>query len=391
MNKNALFTGQPDVHEAVAAAELSASPLAHYVLAEMPNDLEAIRAESMSYEDLRAKHDAVLDQFALEIDANTDIEKATVTQLDLAFMLGAYLPLKENAYREASPQLMALLDQQADRFGLPRRMDYDLIIDVNSAEYHRTGRMRTFTVGENALGERDFYLGHSESERFVKAAAYQLHSLIEMPETVDVNRTLEAAAANMKTFREYMGYYMRLSRVAFDTMRPYLDSYPDGTRNASGAFMPSVQLAELALHTPTEGQNTYIDESMSYFPAWSRDIVKTFQEQSMRGNNVVTRVVSGDLVLDENGKKALDGLVNEFLTFRTTHLAATRKQIPQAFDQEPPTSRRQIREFGEPDIMGEGDDRSKKGTAGFNIVNVLGGAAHRLAMTQQQLLEDKIA
>jgi len=386
--KDLLFTGQPDRYEAISAAELSASPLAAYVLAEMPHDLDAVREKTMTYADLRAKHEGVLEQFTTSINDNTDLETASVTQLDLAFMLGGYLPLNEDAYHETPPRLLALLDQQADRFGLPHRMDYALIIDVNSAEFRRTGRMRTFTTGETALGERDFYLGHSESEPFVKDAAYQLRSLVEALDAVDVNRTLEAAAASMVTFRRYMGEYMKLSKDAFATMRPYLASYPDGIRNASGAFMPSVQLAELALHMPTDGQNTYIDECMPYFPAWSRQTIRAFQEQSMRGDNVVTRVTSGDLVLDKGGKEALNGLVEAFLTFRTTHLAATRKQIPEAFGQAPPMSRRQIHEFGEPDIMGEGDDRSKKGTAGFDIVNILGGAANRLVVTLKALEEN---
>jgi len=301
-------------------------------------------------------------------------------------MLGGYLPLEgDGPYRAAPPQLLGLLDQQADRFGLPARMDYELIIDVNSEEYLRSGHMRTFLGGEDALHERDFYLGHHESEPFIKAAAYQLRSAVEYPEHVDAGRTIGAALEGMKTFDAYMGAYTRLSEDVFGTMmRPYLGSYPDGTRNASGAFMASVQLAELMLHAPTEGQTKYIDESMRYFPRWSKEIMKGWHEESARGGNVTDMVLGGELRLSVDAKTSLIELLNKFLDFRLKHLAVTRKQIPIAFEgRDVPVSRKQLAEFGEPDILAEG----AKGTAGFDIIHVLGGAAYRLIANKQQLEE----
>jgi hypothetical protein len=417
MSGETLFTGRPDEPERIAPAEMSPSPLGRYVTTEMPGDLAAIRAvqewtESVdflgfayqkaskeaktpdlgalreeyvriAYGGMRTKQEAALNGVVHQIGSNTDSHIATITQLDLAFMLGGYLPLEGDAYRAAPPQLLGLLDQQADRFGLPPRMDYELVIDVNCKEYLRNGHMRTFLAGEAALEERDFYFGHYESEPYVKAVAYQLHSAIDHPERVDITGILEAALGNMHKFREYMAAYLRLRKEGvFDVMRPYLASYPDGIRNASGAFMPSVQLAELALHAPSEGQNTYIDESMRYFPRWAREVMTGWQEQSMRGNNIEDLVSSGKLSLDDEGKPFLTQLIGEFLRFRTTHMAATRRQIPEAFvDRDVPVSRRQLARFGEPDIMADG----KKGTAGFDIVNVLGGAAHRLVIAGENV------
>ncbi|HWZ66037.1 MAG TPA: hypothetical protein VNX65_04605 [Patescibacteria group bacterium] len=382
MNKSDLFTSLPDSQELVASVESSISPLGEYTLGEMPNDLAAVRDGGMSYTELRTKQEAVLTDVALQIAGNTDPHVATITQLDLAFMLGGYLPLEAHAYREAPAQLLGLLDQHADRFGLPARMDYELIIDINTEEYRRTGHMRTFTNGNTALAERDFYQGHHDSEVYVKAAAYQLRNIVEHPNNGNAGRIIEAASSNMRIFREYMATYMRLTKDDFGTMRPYLASYPDGIRNASGAFMPSVQLTELALHAPTAEQGMYMDESMRYFPRWARDILGDWREQSARGCNVLDLVTNGHLELDAHSAHTLKELVDEFLKFRTAHMAATRKQIPEAFEgQVVPVSRRQLAEFGEPDIMAGG----AKGTAGFVIVNVLGGAAHRIVMAQQQL------
>jgi len=60
MSKETLFTGMPVQPELVALAETSASPLGEYVLTEMPADLAAVRAQEMSYDELRDKQQARL-------------------------------------------------------------------------------------------------------------------------------------------------------------------------------------------------------------------------------------------------------------------------------------------------------------------------------------------
>lgn len=385
MSKETLFTGMPEQPGSVLPPETSVSPLARYTLTEMPNDLAAVRAQTMPYAELRSKQHDVLTEHAPAIAANTDPYAAAVTQLDLAFMLGSYLPQKEKTYGEAPPQLHALLEQQATRFDLPARMDYELVIDVNSEEYLRRGHMRTFLAGETALHERDFYFGHYESEPHMKAAAYLLRSTVEHPQRSDTDEVMRAALDNMHNLRQYMAAYARLGKDAMNTFRPYLNTYPDGVRNASGAFMPSVQLAELALHAPSKGHNTYLDECLQYFPRQTRGAIAEWREDSAAGHNVLDLVLSGALRLrPKEGVVALEGLLDEFLRFRTAHLGITRKHIPEAFeDRDAPISRRQLAEFGEPDIMAEGE----KGTAGFDIVNVLGGAAYRLVAAKQRLQE----
>lgn len=303
-------------------------------------------------------------------------------QLDLGFMMGAYLPEDNFSYCPGS--LIDLMNKQADRYQLSPHMDYELLIDVNSREFEKTGQMRTYLDGEIGVSERDFYYGHYLSERHIKNVAMELRNLINnsaIPTEV-ISDTLGVAADSMREFNEYMGAYAKLPKEHFDAMRPYFASYPDGTRNASGAFMPSVQLAEIILHSPSVEQRVYIDESLPYFPLWSREAMARWAEESLEGHNIMSNIELGKLPMDSASIDELERLVREFYHFRTKHLGVTRKQIPQAFDgQEVPRSRKQIAEFGEPDIMAGGE----AGTAGFHIVNVLAGSASRIAR-----LRDKI-
>jgi hypothetical protein len=383
--KDILFEKTPDSDERLQNPIPPITLVNEYILGEMPDDLEAIRNETLTYEELRARHAALLLVARPDIEANTDEQVALVTQLGLGFMLGAYLPLEKKAYETAPPELLELLESQAQRFNLPRRMDYELIIDVNTSEYFRTGVMHKFLKSENSLGERDFYQGHNESEFFVKRVASTLQDVIATPDGPVVDVLLATAAADMKNFRQYMQKYFGLSLEAFGSMRPYLAEYPDGIRNASGAFMPSVQLAELALHKPTDGHQVYLDESMPYFPRWSRPEMADKREKSLAGRNIQDLLESGELELSEAGMKSLLTVVREFITFRTTHSAVTRPQIPSVFKgrDDDPKNLNALRAFGEPDILADGG----KGTAGFDVVNVLGGATHRVVILLDELSE----
>lgn len=400
--KDILFTNQADSPESFPDPRAPRNPITEYVLAELPLDLAAIQEGTINYVDLATKHAVLLDGIAPTIEANTDEQAATVMQMDLAFMLGGYLPIGSakaydpgveytgpNAYEVAPPQLLTLLELQANRFELPRRMDYELIIDVNSAEYHRTGTMRTFLTGEDALGERDFYQGHSEAEVFIKEAAAQLGALIDNPELPNKAEILRAAAANVRILDKYMRKYQDnngqgFKNSVFDAMRPYLASYPDGIRNASGAFMPSVQLAELALHAPSEQYDKQLDESMPYFPRWARAIMPQLREDSRSGRNLEDMVKSGELQLTDEEQQLLGSIVDQFIGFRKSHLSVVRtKNIPIP---DKPASIPGFQAFGEPDVMEAG---GAHGTADFNILNLLAGSTHRLVDLRRKLQESR--
>lgn len=397
--KDILFKGHTDSPELFPEPNAPRTPIGEYVVTAMPADLAAIREGGLDYVDLATKHALLLEAIAPTIEANTDEHVATVMQMDLAFMLGGYLPVGSEkaydaaveysgptAYDIAPPQLLELLDLQAERFGLPRRMDYELIIDVNSSEYHRTGVMRTYLSGEHALGERDFYQGHNEAEVFIKEAAVQLGALVDNPSQSDKAEILRAAAANVKTLGEYMKKYHQredgtgFKNDTFDAMRPYLAAYPDGTKNASGAFMPSVQLAELNLHAPSEQYERQLDQSMPYFPRWARAVMPQLREDSRNGRNIHDMVKSGELQLTDEEQKILDDIVGQFAAFRRAHIAVVRtKNIPIS---DKPVSTREFQEFGEPDIM---EAEGPRGTADFNVLNLLAGSIHRLVNLRQRL------
>lgn len=382
-----LFTHQPVPSELSKEPKPTPTPTGDYVLNVMPDNIAAVRAGQMDYDTLRAIHQEVLDEVSPMILSNASPDIALVTQLDLAFMLGAYLPTKKAAYDIVPPELLALLDYQSETFGIPNRMDYELIINVNTEEYQRSGLIRTFLQGEDGQHERDFYRGHYLSEAYINEAAQQLKAIAtEELDTPTVRTLLEGALNNMTTLRKYMGAYTRMPEASFNgVLRPYLGSYPDDTRNASGAFMPSVQLAELALHAPTKEQISFIDESMRYFPRQSRDDIKTYKTKSILGFNIADMVKSGQLQLDKQDSATLDQLIEEFIKFRTVHLSVVRDKIPQAFvDNQGPKSRAQFATFGEPDILAEG----AMGTADFNIINILVGGIYRLIKSKKNLKED---
>ena len=108
MSAETLFTGVPSKTEAhLPEAEMYVSPLSRYVLDELPADLEAIRS-GVPYEALHVAHSVLLNKVKADIMANTDPRVAEITQLDLAFMLGSYLPAGDKAFELArmdSPSL----------------------------------------------------------------------------------------------------------------------------------------------------------------------------------------------------------------------------------------------------------------------------------------------
>jgi hypothetical protein len=388
MNREQLFTNYQEPAPALPAeaqlvGEFGRSPLEGYVMGEMTADLWALDNQEMTYPELAAKQTAILAELAPQIAGNLDPQTAKIIQMDLLFMFGGYIPSDKDMYRNAPPALPGLIGQQCDRFeGLEPYMTYEMIIDVNSAEYVRTGNMRVYTDGEDGKHERDFYLGHHLAEPFARSAAYQLHMLAQRPDMYEAQTILESAREDLAEFNLYMGSYANLPPEAFKYFRQYLGGYADGTRNASGAFMPSVQLLELAMVPSTEMYDVYLDESMRYFPTWARDVIADWRQQSSGGLNVEQQIQSGNLVLDDESRDALIQTVDKFVNFRMTHLGITRKQIKEAFSSLDNLTRCDIKSQGsEQQIL----DPDYKGTAGFDVRNVLTNSVYRLLNLRERL------
>ncbi|HZM64421.1 MAG TPA: hypothetical protein VFB59_04780, partial [Candidatus Saccharimonadales bacterium] len=271
MSYERLFTAAAPIspEEHLPDAEIYASPLSRYVLDELPQDLSAIRANQLSYTDLAAKHAALLAEAEPSMLQNEDPHTAKITQLDLVFMLGSYIPTG-SVFEAAPADLLLKLRQQSAYFGLPPLMTYDLVVNANSAEYLRTGQMRTFTTGETGRHERDFYLGHYQAEPFARSATEKLKQIIENTDNPGQYKLLQEGAQDVATLRRYMDAYLRFNPDDFAVIRPYLAKYPNQKPNASGAFMPGPQLLELALSPPTGGHVTYLQESGPYFPRYDQ-------------------------------------------------------------------------------------------------------------------------
>lgn len=393
MSKERIFGSEPLPFEVEHNQEIqeSLSPLADYVLYEMPEHLAAVRTvdeseRSDKYAELAEFHETKLEEVRPLIEANLDPAVAKVTQMDLLFMFGCYIPKGPDMYQIAPPSLMPLIRQQADKFpGLETFMSYEMIIDVNSSEARKSHKLRTFFDGAVGEMEQHFYYGHHEAEPLATDAAYMLKGLIDNPELYDANEVFSVANEKVAEFTGYMGRYGRLDPDAFNQFRVYLQEYADGTRNASGAFMPSVQLLELTLHTPTPEQVEYLDESMQYFPAWAQPKIQEWKESSKNGKNILDMLDRGEITLEENAEQKLLVLIKQFAAFRNAHYNITKKHIPKAFHEADKLSASQRREvLVEKPIM-KFDSPDQVGTGGYNIPNLLTNGIARLNRTAKHV------
>jgi hypothetical protein len=356
------------------------SPLSSYVLNELPADLTAVAQGRRTYGELAAKQSRILTALGPDGWPAGDPLSASVARLDLLFLLNGYFPAGPASF----PRL--LLDTIAAhraRFpSLDPHMSYELLIDVNCAEWERGGHIRVFSEGGLGRSERDFYLGHYLSEPAVRTAYERLAPLVLEPGGTDTAAALEQAVECLDDFRLHMAQYHRLTAEAFRSFRRYHAGDPDGPRGASGAFMPSVQLLELVLLAPTPRYEVYLDQCMAYFPRWSRPLITAWRARSRAGGNLVQAVLDGRLVLDHRAATALLRLLDRFTDFRMVHLGITRRTLPEAFAlRGAPTRARILAQGGEEDIL----DTDEPGTSGFSARNVLTNAAYRLLTARRRL------
>ncbi|MFI9162561.1 hypothetical protein [Kitasatospora aureofaciens] len=351
----------------------SGSPLRDYVLRSLPAALGDLSAKCMTYHQLAYEQEQMLRNVTQQLLAEDDERTARLLQLDLLFLLSGYAPAGPQA---APPALAELISAQCSKFpALDPHLSYELLIDVNCEEYQRSGDIRVFSAGRDAALERDFYLGHHLSEPWAKAAAYGLRSLVLPAAAARPAAVLDDVVECLAEFTRYMARYRKLSQEAFSRFRPYHMGHPGGPRGASGAFMPSVHLLELALLPPSEGYGIFLDQSMSYFPSWSRPVIARWRGDSVRGANVSQRLRDGRLVLDRAGRDRLVRVIDKFVDFRMAHLGVTRHALPEAFRERTGLTRRDIGEQGgEHDIL----DGRDPGTSGFSVRHVLTNAVYRL-------------
>lgn len=381
MNSSQLFdaAAHPRQHTSPAPGRPT-SPLRDYVLHSLPAALSDVAADRMTYRQLAASQEQMLRNVAQQLLSEDGERTARLLQLDLLFLLSGYAPAGPQA---APPALAELISAQCGRFpALDPHLSYELLIDANCEEYQHSGDIRVFSAGRDAALERDFYLGHHLSEPWAKSAAYGLRSLVLPAAVARPAAVLDDVVECLAEFTRYMARYRKLSQEAFNRFRPYHMGHPGGPRGASGAFMPSVHLLELALLPPSEGYGIFLDQSMSYFPSWSRPVIARWRGDSIRGANVSQRLRDGRLVLDRTGRDRLVRVIDKFVDFRMAHLGVTRHALPEAFREGAGLTRRDIREQGrEHDIL----DGRDPGTSGFSVRHVLTNAVYRLLALRADL------
>ncbi|GAA2239386.1 MULTISPECIES: hypothetical protein [Kitasatospora] len=374
MDSSQLFDGVEHSRQDVSPdPDRSGSPLRDYVLRSLPVDLRDLAADRLTYHQLAEKQQRMLQEAAPLWLPEDDERIARLTQLDLLFLLGGYAPAEPQTAPRA---LTDLISARCGKFPtLDPYLSYELLIDANCEEYRRSGDIRVFSAGQDAVLERDFYLGHHLSEPWAKSAAYALRSLILPTATARPAEVLDGAAQCLVEFTRYMATYRKLPQQAFNRFRPYHMGHPGGPRGASGAFMPSVHLLELALLPPSKGYGIFLDQSMAYFPSWSRPVIAQWRSDSSRGANVSQRLRDGLLVLDRTERDQLVRVIDKFVDFRMAHLGVTRHALPEEFQDRTGLTRRGIREQdGEHDILND----QNSGTSGFSVRHVLTNALYRL-------------
>jgi len=357
--------------------------LAGYVLHELPKDIKAWNDQTISFDELAARQTLVLEAERERLTTLTDNEQATLAQLDLLMMLGAYLPAKEAAYQYAPALLLELLERLSVTHKLPPRLTYEFIVDVNVTAFLQSGgNMHTFSTD---LVERDFYLGHYLAEQHIRRSYEQLHTLLEQPDATDKHSHLQEVLTGLEQFTAYMAAFARLPAESYAYFRRFLVPYPDKIKNASGAFMPTPQLFETLLHAPGAAQTEYLRRNLRYFPRWAQEKLQLQVEGKEPALNVQSLLDQDALHLDAGERQLLDAIIEQFVRFKLTHIKVASSKIPEAFPKSPITTREDLRAFRpQLDVHRDGTG-AKQGTGGFAPQDFLADGVRRLLDLQAQL------
>jgi hypothetical protein len=361
-------------------------PLAHYVLHVLPADLRACVDGSMQLPELAAKQYGLLESQANHIRTLTDSRLAREAQLDLVMLLGGYLLAKAQAYEFAPPLLLELLGVNAQRHNLALRMTYELIVDCNTEAFVRSdGHIRVFSDEPIARIERDFYIGHYFAEQHIRSAYETFKAILERPAEPHKVDRLRTVLIGLQRFTEFMAVYSRLPHAEYAYFRRFLLPYPDKTKNASGAFMPSPQLFEMLLQPPAEVQSRYIATNMPYFSHWAQPLMVSQATYAKEGGTLEAMLESGQLALTAAERLLMADIVEQFIAFKLVHIKVVSGKIPEAFPKPPIVEREALGgacPFINPTRSGHG---AQQGTGGFSPQDFLGDGVRRLLELQKRL------
>jgi len=336
-----------------------------FVLIEQPELLNAIRAGELSLYAVVDKQRELIINLTREdigrIIANQDL--ARVAMLDLSFAVNSVI-FSGGTPPEEVRELNVRLSQVT---GLPETMTFEKIVSVNSKLPF--SQMRAFTSGAVGETEKRFYYAHElmdiKLQETIAIATQSVDALRSKGQqgVDEVVVSLEKGAGNMKEFADFMKGFMKMPREHFSIFRQYLSQYPDGTRNASGAFigMPRLNIRLVGLSPRYE---EFLDEGIRYFPVSEQPDIHYARGQAQQGDYLVAQCERLQGEPQQKLAKALIQIIEPIRDFRLGHLAAVVRYIPQAMPEGVKDLKIQLAQTEEEPII---DDKSAvtKGTAGF--------------------------
>lgn len=336
------------------------------MLDEQPRLLSGVRDKSIDAEVIAQRQRELILALSSEEIARVaaDPELARVAMLDLSFAMNGLIFSK----RTPPTEVQQLNGHLAEITGLPKMMTFEKIVIVNSKLPF--GQMRTFTDGEQRDTERRFYYGHDLIDTLLQDTTDVAVQSIDILRTREKHGVAEAAellargASNTRGFAEFMRNFLRMPREHFSTFRQYLSQYPDGNRNASGAFigMPRLQI-RLAGLTPRYEE--FLDEGMRYFPIHEQSDIQQARVMAQQGCYLVAqceRLQPGEPQLTI--ANTLKSVIEPIRDFRLSHLAAVVKYVPEAMPEGVKDLKTQLAQTGEEPIFDESSIVAR-GTAGF--------------------------
>lgn len=368
---NELFINRREsLKEGLARAEgetkiLPLGAFSKFVLTEQPQLLNVVRAGRLSVDVVIERQRELITNLKAEDIAKTiaDPDLARIAMLDFSFAMNAVI-FSGGTSPEEVTQLNAKLAQAT---GLPEMMTFEKIISINSKLPF--SQMRTFTDEEIGETEKRFYYGHElmnvKLQETTDIAAQSVDILrAEGQQGVDkVVESLGNGASSMKEFADFMKGFMRMPKEHFGVFRQYLSQYPDGTRNASGAFigMPRLNIRLVGLSPKYE---QFLDEGMRYFPINEQSDIQHAREQAQEGDCLFAQCERMQGEPQQKLARALIQVIEPIHDFRLSHLTAVYYHIPQAMPEGLKNLKAELAQTEEEPIL---DDESgkAKGTGGF--------------------------
>lgn len=368
-NKGQVRHGETPASLEVEVRVLPLGAFSEFVLIEQPRLLTSVKAGSIGVDTLIERQKELLVGVSPETVemAVADPTLASFAMLDLTFAINAAV-LAENPPSGSRPpdeveQLSVLFTQVT---GLPRTMTFEKIVGINSRLPYQ--QMRTFTDGEVGETERMFYYGHDLMGKILGSTTQVASETVTLLTTFgkqkigEVEASLVRAAAGMNEFSDFMIGFMRMPTEHFTIFRQYISQYPDGTRNASGAFIGMPRL-NLRLMGSASFYEDFLNEGMQYFPVGEQQDIQQARIDANKDNYLVAICERLQGVERIDLSRMLKQLIEPLHQFRLLHFAAALKYIPGAI----PEGGKDLKTLLMEDYESILDDQPDvvKGTGGF--------------------------